>query len=442
MEGVVTAYATAFGGALLLGGRLADRLGRRRVFSGGLAAFSAASLACAAAPTATFLVTARAVQGLGAAAVAPAALSLLTTTFREGAERNRALGMFGAATALGFVAGQLLGGVLTDLIGSPAIFVINVPVGVAGALLALCTIPPDGPRAGRQFSDALGALLATAAAAWPCGRRPRAPATAGTPVRSYCRWPPPSCSWRVPGRRIPAPRPAAAARAAHFPVDGHHQRRRVRHRRAQRSRRAPVHPVPPAGPRLQPAGGRTGLPANGGGRVLRWHPARRTAHHRAGVRIVLAVSLFAAAAAVLGLSQLQGGGTYLPLLPWLVAIGASFVTAAVATTVAVSSGVAPDEQGVAAALRQTAFQLGVAIAVAALLSIAASRTTAVLEPAHSSATAATAGQAAAGALRAGYQLALRLCAGLAAVGGLVALACLKRRTPAAPVPEPAEKRLA
>ncbi len=119
-------------------------------------------------------------------------------------------------------------------------------------------------------------------------------------------------------------------------------------------------------------------------------------------------------------------------------IGASFVAAAVATTVAVSSGVAANEQGVAAALRQTAFQLGVAIAVAVLLSVAASRTAAVLGPAHSSVTPgpASAGQATTDALRAGYQLALRLCPVLAVVGGLVALAGLKPIT-RTPVPEQA-----
>jgi EmrB/QacA subfamily drug resistance transporter len=443
VEGVVTAYATAFGGALLLGGRLADRLGRRRVFTGGLAAFSAASLACAAAPTAAFLVTARALQGLGAAAVAPAALSLLTTTFREGPERNRALGVFGAATALGFVAGQLLGGVLTDLIGWPAIFVINVPVGVAAALLALRTIPPDGAPAGRPFADALGALLATAAAGlavwaptqgashgWSSGAflLPLAAAVVllGGFLAIESRHPDPLLRLGLLTSRWMATTNIAAF------VTGALNGAVVLLCTLYLQRAHGYSPLD-AGLAFLPMG------------VAGFYAGTRLAGPlitRAGVRIVLAVSLFAAAAAVLGLSQLQGGGAYLPLLPWLVVTGASFVTAAVASTVAVSSGVAASEQGVAAALRQTAFQLGVAIAVAAFLSIAASRTAAALEPAHSIATAATAGQAAAVALQAGYQLALRLCAALAAVGGLVALAGLKRLTHAAPVPEPAEKRLA
>lgn len=101
VEGVITAYATAFGGALILGGRLADLFGRRRIYIAGLLAFGLTSLACALAPSPIVLVVSRAGQGLSTAMLAPAALALLTTTFSEGAERNRALGIFGSATAWG-----------------------------------------------------------------------------------------------------------------------------------------------------------------------------------------------------------------------------------------------------------------------------------------------------------------------------------------------------
>jgi MFS family permease len=110
VEGVITAYATAFGGLLVLGGRLADLLGRRRIFMVGLVAFAATSALCALATSPVFLVCARAAQRIAAALLAPSAMALLTTTFPEGPERNRALGVFGAATAAGFVAGQVLGG--------------------------------------------------------------------------------------------------------------------------------------------------------------------------------------------------------------------------------------------------------------------------------------------------------------------------------------------
>ena len=440
VEGVVTAYATAFGGALLLGGRLADRLGRRRVFAGGLIAFSATSLACAAAPTAVFLVTARAAQGLSAAAVAPAALSLLTTAFREGAERNRALGVFGAATALGFVAGQLLGGVLTDLIGWPAIFVINIPVGIAASLLTLRVIPPDGVRAGKPFADAFGALLATAAiglAVWA----PTQGADHGWDSAAFLL--PLSAAVILTGgllviesrHRDPllrlgllTSRWMATTNVAAF-VTGALNGSVVLLCTLFLQRAHGYSPLD-AGLAFVPMG------------VIGFYAGTRLAGPlitRAGVRAVLAVSLFIAAAAVAGLSLLQGAGAYAPLLPWLAVIGASFVAAAVATTVAVSSGVAAGEHGIAAALRQTAFQLGVAIAVAVMLSVAASRTAAILGPAAAH-SAAAAGQATTDALRAGYQLALRLCAVLAAAGGLVALFGLKQVTRTDPVPEPAAAR--
>lgn len=419
VEGVVTAYATTFGGALLLGGRLADRLGRRRVFVGGLVAFSVASLACALATTGVFLIVARAAEGLSAAVVAPAALSLLTTTFSEGAERNRALGIFGAATALGFVVGQLLGGVLTDLVGWRAIFVINVPVGVAGAFLALRAVSPDGPRAARQFSDAFGALLVTAAmglAVW------------GPTQGSEHGW---------GSTTFVVPLVAAVVLLGLFVV-------------IESRHRDPLLRLDLLGSRwmastngvafvtgalngsvvllctlfLQRAHGYSALGAGlaflptG---IVGFFAGTRLAGPlitRIGVRAVLGGSLIVAAAAVLGLSQLQGGGGYLPLLPWLVVIGVSFTIAAVGTTVAVSSGVAAHEQGIAAALRQAAFQLGVAIAVAVLLSVAATKTAALLTLPHPPTVAH--------ALRSGYQLALQVAAGIAALGGLAAFVGLKR----------------
>jgi predicted MFS family arabinose efflux permease len=143
---------------------------------------------------------------------------------------------------------------------------------------------------------------------------------------------------------------------------------------------------------------------------------------RFGVRTVLATALLISAVAVGGLSLLQGGGSYLPLLPWLVIIGASFTTAAVATTVAISTGVAANEQGMAAALRQTAFQLGVAIGVAVLLSVAASYTSSLLSAASAPSQAS--------ALTAGYRIALAIVAGLSAAGALTAAITLRKaRTP-------------
>src|SRR5881397_862157 len=130
LQWVITAYSILFGGALLLGGRLADLLGRRRMFMIGLAIFTAASLLDGLAWSEGSLIAFRIVQGLGAALLSPAALSILTTTFREGKERNLALGIWGAVSGSGAAAGVLLGGALTSAFSWSWIFFVNVAVGV------------------------------------------------------------------------------------------------------------------------------------------------------------------------------------------------------------------------------------------------------------------------------------------------------------------------
>ena len=133
---VINAYVLTFGGFLLLGGRLADLLGRRRVFIAGLLLFAAASLAGGFAESEGVLIAARAVQGLGGALLSPAALSIVTTTFKDGSERNKALGVWGAVAGSGGAAGVLLGGVLTEYIGWEWVLWVNVPIGIIAALLA------------------------------------------------------------------------------------------------------------------------------------------------------------------------------------------------------------------------------------------------------------------------------------------------------------------
>jgi EmrB/QacA subfamily drug resistance transporter len=136
LQWVVNAYTLVFGGFLLLGGRAADLFGRRRVFMIGLGVFSVASLAGGFAESSGQLIAARAVQGLGAAIVSPAALSIVTTTFTEGAERNKALGIWGALAGAGGAAGVLLGGMLTEWAGWEWVLFVNVPIGVAAAAIA------------------------------------------------------------------------------------------------------------------------------------------------------------------------------------------------------------------------------------------------------------------------------------------------------------------
>src|SRR3982074_3589537 len=137
---VVNAYELTFGGFLLLGGRLADLLGRRRMFMLGLVVFSVASFAGGVAQSEGWLIATRAAQGLGAAIVSPAALSILTTTFADGAERNRALGVWGATAGAGGAAGVLLGGILTSGLGWRWVLFVNVPIGIAAAALAPRTV--------------------------------------------------------------------------------------------------------------------------------------------------------------------------------------------------------------------------------------------------------------------------------------------------------------
>src|SRR5947208_13381001 len=158
VQWVITAYAITFGGFLLLGGRMADLLGRRRVFVGGLVLFTLASLVCGLASGAAILIAAPAVQGVGAAIISPAALSIVTTTFDEGAERNKALGIWGALGGSGAAVGVLLGGILTKYLGWEWIFFVNVPVGAIVLLLAPRIIRESRVETMERHYDPFGAV--------------------------------------------------------------------------------------------------------------------------------------------------------------------------------------------------------------------------------------------------------------------------------------------
>src|SRR5579864_9514062 len=159
---VVNAYALTFGGFLMLGGRMADLLGRRRMFMLGLVLFSVASFAGGVAQSEGWLLAARAGQGLGAAIVSPAALSILTTTFAEGAERNRALGIWGAVVGAGGAAGVLLGGILTSGLSWRWVLFVNVPIGIAAAALAPRILRESRAEDGARTFDFAGAIAVTA----------------------------------------------------------------------------------------------------------------------------------------------------------------------------------------------------------------------------------------------------------------------------------------
>src|SRR5437667_561583 len=165
VQWVLIAYSITFGGVLLLGGRMADLLGRRLIFLVGLTLFTIASLICGLAGSAAELIGARAVQGLGAAIISPAALSIVTTTFREGAERNKALGIWGALGGSGAAAGVLFGGILTKYLGWEWIFFVNVPVGALVFALTYPFVPESRAELGHRRFDAAGALTITGALA-------------------------------------------------------------------------------------------------------------------------------------------------------------------------------------------------------------------------------------------------------------------------------------
>jgi EmrB/QacA subfamily drug resistance transporter len=184
LQWVVTAYALTFGGFLLLGGRAADLLGRRRLFMAGLAIFTAASLACALATTDTFLIIMRGLQGLGAAVVLPAALSIVMNMFSEGAERNKALGIWGGIGAAGATIGVLAGGLLTRYAGWQYIFYLNVPIGAAALLLARRVVPESRLASAHRRYDLLGAVTVTGALVMLVYAISQAPTVGWTAVRT------------------------------------------------------------------------------------------------------------------------------------------------------------------------------------------------------------------------------------------------------------------
>ena len=415
---VITAYAAAFGGALILGGRISDLLGHRRIFITGLLAFALTSLACALANSPLLLVVFRVTQGLSAALLAPAALALLMRTFAEGAARNRALGVFGAATSLGFVTGQILGGALVATVGWRSLFLINIPVALVAAALTKRTIAPGAGRKGGGSPDILGAgliMIAVAMFVWA----PAAGAEYG---------------WT--SARCLAPIACAVVLTAIFVAVEQRIREPLVRLSMLRSRWL-------AGTTVA-----TAITGANGAVVLLCTLYLQRVHHyspllaglafvptgfaglitgmklagplltRFGARAVLSGAPLLSAVAVLGLSHLPSAAPYyLPLLPWLVVIGFSSTVAAVATTVAVSTGVSPGEQGMAAALRQTAFQLGVALGFAVFLAIAAAYSQGLVSDSPAIGRGA--------ALVAGYRLSLVILAALSSLSSAVTLVTLR-----------------
>jgi len=406
VQWVITAYAIAFGGLLILGGRASDLYGRRRMFLAGIGVFTLASLAGGLARDPVLLIAARVVQGGGAAMVAPAALSLITTGFPEGPRRTRALGLYGATASVGFVAGQVLGGVLVEFFSWRSVFLVNVPVGLAALLLAARILRESRlPRAGRHL-DTTGAVLITFAVAALVFAVSQA-GIAG-----------------VGSASVLIPLALSALAAAAFMA-------------AEQRRADPL--VQPALLRVRGLRSASTLMLllgvwNGGEmlvlslylqQVLHFSPLAaglaiapqgivglatgllggRLAGHL-GIHRVLVVAGIAATAGFLVLTQLPAGGGYDPLLAAVMLVGFGTAGIAFASMVTASAGVADRDQGLVGGVINTSRQLGAALGAALLPAVA----DAVDRTGHSSMAAGDRAAMLTGALTAGLATVVALSA--------------------------------
>jgi EmrB/QacA subfamily drug resistance transporter len=420
LQWVVSAYAILFGGALLLGGRLADLLGRRRLFVGGLALFALSSLLCGIAWSEGSLIAFRAMQGLGGALLAPAALSLLMTTFAEGRERNLALGIYGAASGSGAATGVLLGGLLTSYLSWSWIFFINVPVGlVAIAFAPLLLAESRADLAHRRF-DLPGALSATG----------------GLMLLVYATTRATSDGWGA--ATTLALLASAAGLLSAFVVIELRSRSpllplrifRVRSLAAANATMAIVGAVTFSEffvltlylqdvldySAMQSGAAFAGFALA----VVLVSNLAQLVVGRLGVRPTLAAGLLLSALSVAFLTRLPVHGHYLwDLFPWFVLGGAGLGLSFVPVTIASLTGVERSDAGVASGLINTSRQIGGAIGLAAVSAIAAASTSHYVR-AHADVTAASGA-----ALDHGFQTALYVLTGLLLLGALIAIALLR-----------------
>jgi EmrB/QacA subfamily drug resistance transporter len=419
LQWVLSAYAVTFAGLLLLGGRAADLLGRRRVFMVGLLFFTLASLLCGLAWSAAALIGARAFQGIGAAIMTPTALSIISTTFEEGTERNKALGVWGMMGGIGATAGWLIGGPLVDGPGWEWIFFINIPLGLAALALSPVLLRESRAELRRRSYDPAGALTITGALV----------------LLVYAVVEAPEVGW---GEAQTAALFAGSAGllAAFALIESRH--------------RAPLVP-------LRILRSRTLVAANIVmllfGTVAFGMPFILTLYGQqvlgfSALEFGLGTAVFAAMAAVgsivgqaivlrvgfrtvavagmaligagsLLLTQVSVGGSYLgDMLPALLIFGPGIGLAFVTATVAALAGVAERESGLASGLSNTAFQVGAALGVAIVTTVAVSRSEDYL--------AANEGANPLAVLNEGFQSAFLACGVLAGIGVALALLLLGR----------------
>jgi EmrB/QacA subfamily drug resistance transporter len=391
LQWVITAYAITFGGFLLLGGRAADLLGRRRVFYVGVTVFTIASFLCGLAWSEGVLIGARAVQGLGAAIITPAALSIVTTTFEEGAERNKALGIWGAIGGSGAAVGVLAGGVLTKYLGWEWIFFVNVPVGALALALAPRFVRES--RSDREHSnDIAGAITITA------GLALLVYAVSEAPTHGW------ETSWTISRLAV-----AAALLIAFLLVES-----RVKDP-LMPFRIFKVRTVAGANVAGLLVGGivfanfflltiyvqnvlhwsalKTGLTfvATAGTAII-WAGVAQALVTRIGVKVVMAVGFAALIAGMAWYTQIPANASYASdLLPGYLLVGFALPFTFIPISIAALAGVEWHEAGLASGLINTAQQVGGAIGVAVTSSISLSHFNHLVESGTSRPQAFTAG---------------------------------------------------
>ncbi len=387
LQWVISAYALVFGGFLLLGGRAADLLGRRRIFLVGLVVFTLASLFAGLAWSETSLITARAVQGLGAAVITPAALSILSTTFVEGRERNIALGVWGAVGGFGAAAGVLLGGILTSALSWSWIFFVNVPVGVASFVLAPILLKESRDASVKSF-DALGAVLVTGGLSllvyaitqagrdgWLAGKTVGFFAASLVLLVGFVVW---EMRHSEPLMRLGILRikTVSGANVAGFILGT-----------ATFSLFLMLTLYMQQVLGYSPMKTGVGYLAVAGTAIFTSAVAAQLVT-RIGVKPVLAIGMTSLTGGLLYFTQVSVGGSYLgDLLPGflLIAVGLGF--SFVPISIAALAGIQPAEAGLASGLINTSQQIGGALGIAALSTIATSRTASALASGSTHATA-------------------------------------------------------
>jgi EmrB/QacA subfamily drug resistance transporter len=417
LQWVISAYALLFGGFLLLGGRAADLLGRRRLFLAGIAVFTVASLVSGLAWSEGALIGARALQGLGAAMVTPAALSIITTTFAEGGERNKALGAWGAVGAFGAVAGVLLGGILTDALSWEWIFYVNVPVGIAALAVTPFLIGESRDASVRSF-DLPGAVLVTGGLValvyaitqandygWGSLETIGLFAASAALLAGFLGWEARSKDPLMPFS-IFRLRTLVGANVAGL-ILGTAMFGMFLMLTLYMQQVLGYSPM------------RTGVAYLAvAGTAIFWSALAAQLVTRIGVKPVLVVGMTALTAGLVYFTQVSLGGSYLgDLLPGFLLIGVGLGFSFVPISIAALAGVQPSEAGLASGLINTSQQIGGALGIAALSAIATSTTSEQV----SSGTALNL------ALTDGFQGAFVAGAAVALVGVLVALFVVSRR---------------